>query len=413
MSRTTSYLTFQLKQNFLSKKNWGVCLIFLIWSFWFCYQYLPAHGTLENFSRQQVTDTLLKNEKFMKTFKPAFPNYPTIANAGKYVPRFMTSERAQLAAARKGEYKQVAASMKEELLLTDQLILQGQPWISYPLQYYSDPNVMRDAGSGNQNRNGHYWNLEARTRLGKYAHMKSNEINEAVINQQTALQQLKRAFFYGLALAILIATAVMSTDLVTRDSKRQSILKNFPLTTWGMVNCKSLSALLMGGGLFLVFLVILLPFNIVKFGLGSLTLPISVYGGNSFTTISLGQFMLEVFVLTLLSMWLVIRLQIALQLLLKSEFSSLAVTMFLLVSESLYFLPGLVSINSWTLYLLPSYFNIGQLVTGFQNFRYETTKMTFGLAMILFVLTLIVVEIIIYWLTHQHPIRKAVRLHHA
>ena len=349
----------------------------------------------------------------MKTFKPAFPNYPTIANAGRYVPRFMTSERAQLAAAKKGEYKQVAASMKDELLLTDQLVLQGQPWISYPLQYYSDPNVMRDAGSGNQNRNGHYWNLEARTRLGKYAHMKSNEINEVVINQQTALQQLERAFFYGLALAILIATAVMSTDLVTRDSKRQSILRNFPLTSWGMVNCKSLSALLMGSGLFLVFLVILLPFNIVKFGLGSLALPISVYGGNSFTTISLGQFILEGFVLTLLSMWLIIRLQIALQLLLKSEFASLAVSIFLLVSESLYFLPGLVSINSWTLYLLPSYFNIGQLVTGFQNFRYETTKMTFGLAMILFVLTLIVVEIIIYWLTHQHPIRKAVRLHHA
>nr|WP_238157764.1 hypothetical protein [Lacticaseibacillus chiayiensis] len=231
MSRDKSYLTFQLKQNFLSKKNWGVCLIFLVWSFWFCYQYLPTHGPLENFSRQETTDKLLKNEKFMKTFKPAFPNYPTIANAGKYVPQFIASERAQLTAAKKGRYKQVAESMNGELLLTDRLVLQGQPWISYPLQYYSDPNVMRDAGSGNQNRNGHYWNLEARTRLSKYTHMANSKISAAVINQQTALQKLERAFFYGLAMVMLIVTAIISTDLVTRDRQKRSVLKNLPLTS--------------------------------------------------------------------------------------------------------------------------------------------------------------------------------------
>lgn len=72
MTRNTSYLTFQLKQNLLSKKNWGVCLIFFAWSLWFCYQYLPENGTLENFSRQEVTDKLLKNEKFMKTLNRHF-----------------------------------------------------------------------------------------------------------------------------------------------------------------------------------------------------------------------------------------------------------------------------------------------------------------------------------------------------
>ncbi|EGF48197.1 hypothetical protein AAULR_18856, partial [Lacticaseibacillus rhamnosus MTCC 5462] len=35
----------------------------------------------------------------MKSFNPAFPNYPTIANAGTYVPQFMKDERAQLKAA--------------------------------------------------------------------------------------------------------------------------------------------------------------------------------------------------------------------------------------------------------------------------------------------------------------------------
>ncbi|WCZ17707.1 hypothetical protein [Lacticaseibacillus paracasei] len=407
MTRNTSYLTFQLKQNLLSKKNWGVCLIFFAWSLWFCYQYLPENGTLENFSRQEVTDKLLKNEKFMKIFKPAFPNYPTIANAGIYIPQFITAERTQLAAAAKGDYKKVAASMNDELLLTDHLVLQGQPWLSYPLQYYNDPNVVRDAGSGNQSRNGHYWNLEARTRLQQYAHMKDNDINAAVINQQTALQQLERAFFYGLALALLIATAIISTDLVTRDRKKTSILRNLPLTAWGMINYKSLSALLMSGGLVLGFLVILLPCNMLRFGIGSLTLPIPVYQSISFTTISLGRFMLEAFVLLLLGMWLIIRLQIVLQLVLKSEFASLVMTSLLLVSETFYFVPGLVSINNWSLYLLPSYFNIGQLVVGFQNFRYETTKMTFMLGMMLFMSILIVVEVVIYCLTHKRHTRKA------
>ncbi|WP_424321475.1 hypothetical protein ACPD8N_05670 [Lacticaseibacillus chiayiensis] len=406
MSRDKSYLTFQLKQNFLSKKNWGVCLIFLVWSFWFCYQYLPTHGPLENFSRQETTDKLLKNEKFMKTFKPAFPNYPTIANAGKYVPQFIASERAQLTAAKKGRYKQVAESMNGELLLTDRLVLQGQPWISYPLQYYSDPNVMRDAGSGNQNRNGHYWNLEARTRLSKYTHMANSKISAAVINQQTALQKLERAFFYGLAMVMLIVTAIISTDLVTRDRQKRSVLKNLPLTSWEKINVKSLSALLMSGGLLFLFLVILLPFNIWKFGLGSFALPIAVYEGISFTTVSLGQFLLEAFALTLLAIWAIIRLQILLQMLLKSEFASLAITMFLLVSERFYFLPGLVSIKSWTLYLLPSYFNIGQLIVGFQNFRYETTKMTFGLGLMLLAVLLMTVEIAIYCLAHQRGRRK-------
>ena len=97
----------------------------------------------------------------------------------------MKAERAQLKAAGQGKYNQVAASMADELALTDRLVLQGQPWLSYPLQYYSDPNVVRDAGSGNQNRNGHYWNLEARTRLRQYAHMPNNSVTAAVINQQT------------------------------------------------------------------------------------------------------------------------------------------------------------------------------------------------------------------------------------
>ncbi|MCI1885819.1 MAG: hypothetical protein LKJ00_07610, partial [Lacticaseibacillus rhamnosus] len=88
MSRNRSYIAFQIKQNLLSKKNWGACLIFLLWSFWLCYQYLPANSTLENFSRQEVTAKYQKNAKFMKSFNPAFPNYPTIANAGTYVPQF-------------------------------------------------------------------------------------------------------------------------------------------------------------------------------------------------------------------------------------------------------------------------------------------------------------------------------------
>ena len=101
-----------------------------------------------------------------------------------------------------------------------------------------------------------------------------------------------------------------------------------------MINYKSLSALLMSGGLVLGFLVILLPCNMLRFGIGSLTLPIPVYQSISFTTISLGRFMLEAFVLLLLGMWLIIRLQIVLQLVLKSEFASLAMTSLLLVSET-------------------------------------------------------------------------------
>lgn len=409
MSRNRSYIAFQIKQNLLSKKNWGACLIFLLWSFWFCYQYLPANGTLENFSRQEVTAKYQKNAKFMKSFNPAFPNYPTIANAGTYVPQFMKDERAQLKAAGQGKYNQVAASMADELALTDRLVLQGQPWLSYPLQYYSDPTVVRDAGSGNQNRNGHYWNLEARTRLRQYAHMPNNSVTAAMINQQTALQQLQRALFYGLALSLLLVTAMISTDLVTRDRKKQSILKNFPLTTWTMLNDKSLSALLMSGGLLLGFLAILLPFNMIKFGLGSLSLPIPVYEGLTFSTISLGQFMMEAFILLLLSVWMIIRLQVVLQVILKSEFASLAVTILLIVSESLYFLPGLVAINHNSLYLLPSYFNIGRLVVGFQNFRYETTQMTFVFGLIMILSVIVVLEVVIFCLTHKrHPKKREV-----
>lgn len=176
-----------------------------------------------------------------------------------------------------------------------------------------------------------------------------------------------------------------------------------------MLNDKSLSALLMSGGLLLGFLAILLPFNMIKFGIGSLSLPIPVYEGLTFSTISLGQFMVEAFILLLLNVWLIIRLQVVLQVILKSEFASLAVTILLLVSESLYFLPGLVAINHGSLYLLPSYFNIGQLVMGFQNFRYETTQMTFVFGLIMILSVIVVLEVVIFCLAHKrHPKKREV-----
>lgn len=266
----------------------------------------------------------------------------------------------------------------------------------YPLTYYYENRQYPDADAA-------YANVvltQSLIPLAKQAHP-----DVSTIHQQTFWQTLFRGALGGWLTALLLITILLANDLLTSEQRHRSIARSLPLSPWHAINTKTLTVLgTLAGAVTLligVTAVCVIPFH----GLGSLTTAISNFAKNGsyayVQPLALGSALLMMLGLTVLLMWLFIRLNLLCQLLFHNELIGLVLSALLLFGEPLYFMQGLAFSVPQTAYYLPSYMNPAAIVNGLQNFRYDTGQMTPLSGVIVIGSVIVLLEIMLFIVTHR------------
>lgn len=389
-----AYFRFQFHQLLTNRKNLaviGIALVALICQFVF----FPPNTT----PVELPTATVLTRDRDKNI---AFVNESHGPNTAVWVPstrEFAKLETQMLTAQKQGKNKAYVRATINYLGFLRRYAAnpdaQSSPF-HYPLTYYYENRQCPDADAA-------YANVvltQSLIPLAKQAHP-----DVSTIHQQTFWQTLFRGALGGWLTALLLITILLANDLLTSEQRHRSIARSLPLSPWHAINTKTLTVLgTLAGAVTLligVTAVCVIPFH----GLGSLTTAISNFAKNGsyayVQPLALGSALLMMLGLTVLLMWLFIRLNLLCQLLFHNELIGLVLSVLLLFGEPLYFMQGLAFSVPQTAYYLPSYMNPAAIVNGLQNFRYDTGQMTPLSGVIVIGSVIVLLEIMLFIVTHR------------
>lgn len=388
------YFRFQLHQLLTNRKNLaviGIALVALLCQFVF---FPPNKVPAELPTRNALTRDRDKNV--------AFTNESHGPNTQKWVPltREFANIETHMLKAQKQQHTQayVKATLNYLAFLAQNAAnpdAQTSPF-HYPLSYYFENRQYPDADAAFANAT-MYRSLEP---LAKQAHP-----DTATVKQQTFWQTLFRGTAGGWLTALLIVTILFANDLLTNEQRHRSIARLLPVSPWHAVNAKTFTVFTALAGFLVVAVAIIAAFVIPQHGLGSLSTAIAYYAKDGMSIkldpLALGIALPTILGLTVLLMWLFIRLNLLCQLLFHNELVGLVVSAFLLFGEPLYFMHGIAFSLPQTAYYLPGYMNPAAIVSGLQNFRYDTSRMSPLAAVVVIGSVILMLELVLFIVTHR------------
>ena len=389
-----SYFRFQFHQLLTSRKNLAViaiALVALICQFVF---FPPNQVPVELPATTTLTRDRDKNMAFVKE--------PHGTLTARWVPatRKLATIETQMLTAQKQQHTQayVKATVNYLAFLGQNAAnpeAQSSPF-HYPLTYYFENRQYPDSDAS-------YANATLYQSLQPLA--KQKQPNMATVRQQTFWQTLFRGASGGWLTALLVITILFANDLLTSEQRHRSIARSLPMSPWHAVNTKTLTVFTALGGVVLAAGAIIGAFVIPFHGLGSLTTAVTNFAkdGTSIRLdlLALGTALPLILGLTLLLIWLFVRLNLLCQLLFHNELVGLVLSALLLFGEPLYFMRGLAFSVPQAAYYLPSYMNPAAIVSGLQNFRYDTSRMNSLAATVVIGSAIVIIEVILFGVTHR------------
>ncbi|MCI1688608.1 hypothetical protein [Schleiferilactobacillus harbinensis] len=391
------YFSVQWARFWHNRKNQAVAIAVLLISLIYCFYSVP--GYQPNWPIDPVTTRATRDRRQADLdYARAHPFTPSMASA-EY-PEMIRNANAELAALKKRDYRAYATAARRQIVMIDQRIdvMGDQQRYFFPMSYYANDNPFALS-------DGHYGSQEISTRYRADAHY-PGPVTAAVIEERTTLQTLQRTIAGGLTLAILLLAVFFANDLVTNDRRHRSVLQDIPLTPWAALNLKTALVWLATMGTVLGFSVILILATAFRYGFGNWGLPTTLYHLppgklTYFTTQPLCLYLLEWVGLAALLIWLFIRLTLLLSILFRNEYIALILAGGTIFSQTLYAASGIGAVKNWTTWALPTYFDIGKILNGYQKYLYQADVITLGRAVLLLGGALLGIEIITFIVTHQ------------
>lgn len=227
-------------------------------------------------------------------------------------------------------------------------------------------------------------------------------LSNEIIEQKTALQVLSNLLIGPMTYLILFCAIYFGSDVLVRDRRNQTILQGIPLSWYRLINLKTfvafsytmlvLFALLIAGMAALTFQ--------NGFGYFGIEIPVLVPGdeiGFMVTEmISIGKFLLPAMGFIPILVYLFIRLNMVLSLVLKNEWLVLLVSSLILFSERIYFTRELREIGGIEISHLPqTYFEFGKVITGAKNFLVNLETITYSKGYFLFIIAIVITELLL------------------
>lgn len=396
------YFIFEWKAFIRNKKNIAVVVILLLATLYYALFLIPDYQPNEEINERDIRTEHDSMVHWIDNMQgDGMSSGASFALA--YFPERIELDAARLEALENNDYESYAEWTSRWYIYEDSWIYGSPDSLSYNHVYYGvDQDYPRQEGR--------YWYLETANRYEKYVEEKI-EIVPDVLEERTALQTGYRLLNNSWVPLVLIAIVVFySNDVIIKDRHHLTIVKSFPLSLSGKLWTKTF--IVMTAALGTILVLGLLSLIIVGFqhGVGSFSIPVSVYdgyvleGGGSFETISIGVFYVQAFVLISLIFYLFTRGIVVLSLVVRNEFFNLLIGLALIFSERLYYMRGIGFFSNVDL-LPPTFFPVGQVLSGYQNHLYNSPAITFQNGVYSLLGSIIVVEIVLFIATRFKKIQ--------
>ncbi|MFD1430728.1 hypothetical protein [Lacticaseibacillus mingshuiensis] len=401
-----AYFSLQWQRLWHAPKTIALTVIALVASLFFAIHVAPQFVPTQAVDSAAIQTSKQKHMLYIDHYKENVTTKPMYAalmsGPAKTYEAFVKQENASLQAIKAGDFAKYAGAQQKWLALLDQEI-----WVIGDDRSYSYPPVYYADGVDFPKIPGHYWNNETQARFKVLATRK--HVSKAEVETRTATQTLQRGLTSGLALLLLAFLVLLGNDVISRDHRHHTVLAAIPLTAGQALMAKAL--VLLASYLLIVLSCGPICFGIIaaRDGTGWQT-PLAIFTGthtvsmrtsNIFTTMPGWQFTLEALVLLVVAAWLFIRLIELLGAFSRSEYVALAGGLGLLVIEQAYWQQDIGAIHHWLAWLPTGFFDFGAILSGYQNFRYGTENFTFGTALLMLVACWLVVEVLLFALTHR------------
>ncbi|PRY75911.1 hypothetical protein [Alkalibacterium olivapovliticus] len=396
------YFRFELKAFSRNKKNLAVIILLLLASLYYSIILVPDYQPNES-----VDESDIRSEHDSMVYWIDNMQGDGISSGAQfalaYYPELINIDSQRLQALEEEDYQNYTDWTAEWYTYQDTYTFGYPEFLSYNHVYYGpDQDYPLQEGS--------YWYRETARRYEEYVN-EGIDLTVDVLEERTALQTVYRLLNSTIVPILLITVIVFyANDIVVKDRKHLTITKSFPLSFSGKLWTKTMVVLTTTGVTILVFFLIILLAVGFRHGVGSFSIPITVYDGlvlqnrGTFNSISLGLFYIQAFSLLLLISYLFTRIIILLSLLVRNEFFNLFAGIALIFTERLYYIRGIGSFSDVD--LLPStFFPVGQVLSGYQNHLYNSPAITFENGVLSLMAAILLVEMILFIATRFKRIR--------
>ncbi|MBD8031977.1 ABC transporter permease [Solibacillus merdavium] len=390
------YFVFELKQFFTSKKNIAVFALLTFAALFYAFKLAPAYDPIEKVDYDEIEARYLTRAEFLDSMfgKSLYGYHESVGHAVSMFGFLNPYDERRLQALDEGDLRKYADETSAWYYYTNVYTYRNE-LLAYNPRYYMEDRRFAEEEA-------YYAYFEQFQRYDTYKRV-WYDLTIEILEQRTALQTLERLLKGPLPYILLIATLLLTIDIVTKDRRHPSVLKGFPIADWKRLLVKVFVGLI--GSVFL-WIPIIVGLMIVgfQFGSGNLDLPVPVYGyelianeQGKFVHMSMGIFLFRCFLL--LATWMVVIVSAVLlcSIIFRQEMFNLLVGGLLIFGDRFYASRGVGYF--WNVEYFPiSYVQVGNIVSKYQNFYFTSEglhdmlglKLLLASAAIILVLTLLI-----------------------
>lgn len=390
------YFVFELKQFFTSKKNIAVFALLTFAALFYAFKLAPAYDPIEKVDYDEIEARYLTRAEFLDSMfgKSLYGYHESVGHAVSMFGFLNPYDERRLQALDEADLRKYADETSAWYYYTNVYTYRNE-LLAYNPRYYMEDRRFAEEEA-------YYAYFEQFQRYDTYKRV-WYDLTIEILEQRTALQTLERLLKGPLPYILLIATLLLTIDIVTKDRRHPSVLKGFPIADWKRLLVKVFVGLI--GSVFL-WIPIIVGLMIVgfQFGSGNLDLPVPVYGyelianeQGKFVHMSMGIFLFRCFLL--LATWMVVIVSAVLlcSIIFRQEMFNLLVGGLLIFGDRFYASRGVGYF--WNVEYFPiSYVQVGNIVSKYQNFYFTSEglhdmlglKLLLASAAIILVLTLLI-----------------------
>lgn len=397
------YFLFEWQSFIRNKKNLAVIILLIIATLYYALLVVPNYEPNERINERDIQAEHDSMVHWMEN-RQGEGISSGAAFALAYFPTLIEIDAERLAALEQEDYEAYAEWTSQWYAYEDLYTFGSPNFLSYNPVYYGVEQEYPHA-------EGSYWYRETAHRYHHYVESEI-EVTPNVLEERTALQTIYRLLNLPLVPIIFIAVVVIfANDILLKDRKHLTITKSFPLSFSGKIWTKTFVVLTAIAMTFLVLFLLTLVIVGVQYGFGSFEIPVTVFkraiteGRGTFETISLGLFFVQALILLSLIGYLFTRMMIWFSLLVRNEFFNLLAGIALIFTEKLYYVRGIGFFSNVDL-LPPTYFPVGQVLSGYQNHLYNSTEITFPNGAVSLLVTIVLIELLLFITTRFKKVRN-------
>ncbi len=391
MNRT--YLTHEFLLTATSKRTIPFLLFIGILLLSYCFLLIPNRETAETLHPDETRSYLTKLEVEQEQ-RLSNGNTGIILRTGE--PVFAVNAYYQ------GLFSALLHSYEDRNFLR-YLHLRASYLETEPTVYTQDENLFSNSPFPVKDRE----HLYHQTMLRYQDYLSNNrQITEGLLFEKTGIQSLQiflqtYGFFF-----ILFCAVYFSSDILSRDRTHRTVLQGLPISWYRQLNLKSLAAFLYT--LLIVMGVLVAGFLLlaVQYGVGPFNLDVPImtaqhtFGIEEYGVIGILKFLGLSLLAVPLLVFLVIRLNVILGLVVKNEWIVLLLGTLAIFSERLYATRSTRELAGVDVSYFPqTYFDFGKIVTGETNFLLNTETITLAKGFVVLLITLLVLEVILFALS--------------